>query len=677
MSDNLDLDALFGNATDTAENTAVSQDAFEQQEANLADFGQKYEAAEEGLASNPIYQIISSDKTGAEKQQALIDFVKVNIGEDSKAVVQELANIVEQYAQLSSITSSAVRDANNLDQAEVFNTTLQTIHQHQSDYSELSEMYNKAIVALMAAQQQGRGIKDIISETKAKRKKANELKAAMISQTEAVEEAQGEYDAQIEKQKKLQKEVEEAQAEKDKYTKGCEEVKDEQTGEVLQKKLQPLATLEQAYAAESGGWAFFGNKKKDALGKAIAEYKKKIKAADDVVDDLNPQVRNLEGPISRSKEALEAAQAELTAQETEYNAIEEELANDDTVKAVEELIGNGDNTHFTEQAKKFGDAGKQLVNLMESELAKCIDFYGLQQENQTKLLNTSTNLSSELKSIVAGLRKGLFAHEKDYKALSEELTAALEKIESDKAAELEKANEIEAEDERLEAIDNIEKEYIDLPPHVKQMQEDQREYESFLRDYSSRLEQISTFEEQITVSLAQTTQTHQTAVNLTHKTESLKNNQVTMVNAGTSNATATVSQLLQEININMMAEFGQAASKTNAMIAKTGTYASIHREKMSNKDRAESIKTLTDLSKTMDVAKAQLVEEAKKTAALQKLGTQATDQFEKSAQELVNTSRNSKNEARQKMQEDEAYAKQAVQSTASYFQGPKPKEPGQ
>ncbi|MEC7576248.1 MAG: hypothetical protein VX468_02890, partial [Pseudomonadota bacterium] len=77
------------------------------------------------------------------------------------------------------------------------------------------------------------------------------------------------------------------------------------------------------------------------------------------------------------------------------------------------------------------------------------------------------------------------------------------------------------------------------------------------------------------------------------------------------------------------------------------------------------------------VAKAQLVEEAKKTAALQKLGTQATDQFEKSAQELVNTSRNSKNEARQKMQEDEAYAKQAVQSTASYFQGPKPKEPGQ
>ncbi|MEE3323124.1 MAG: hypothetical protein VX196_04235, partial [Pseudomonadota bacterium] len=393
MSDNLDLDALFGNATDTAENTAVSQDAFEQQEANLADFGQKYEAAEEGLASNPIYQIISSDKTGAEKQQALIDFVKVNIGEDSKAVVQELANIVEQYAQLSSITSSAVRDANNLDQAEVFNTTLQTIHQHQSDYSELSEMYNKAIVALMAAQQQGRGIKDIISETKAKRKKANELKAAMISQTEAVEEAQGEYDAQIEKQKKLQKEVEEAQAEKDKYTKGCEEVKDEQTGEVLQKKLQPLATLEQAYAAESGGWAFFGNKKKDALGKAIAEYKKKIKAADDVVDDLNPQVRNLEGPISRSKEALEAAQAELTAQETEYNAIEEELANDDTVKAVEELIGNGDNTHFTEQAKKFGDAGKQLVNLMESELAKCIDFYGVQQENQTKLLNTSTNLS--------------------------------------------------------------------------------------------------------------------------------------------------------------------------------------------------------------------------------------------------------------------------------------------
>ncbi|MCS5597963.1 MAG: hypothetical protein NZ828_11995 [Alphaproteobacteria bacterium] len=677
MSDNLDLDALFGNATDTAENTAVSQDAFEQQEANLADFGQKYEAAEEGLASNPIYQIISSDKTGAEKQQALIDFVKVNIGEDSKAVVQELANIVEQYAQLSSITSSAVRDANNLDQAEVFNTTLQTIHQHQSDYSELSEMYNKAIVALMAAQQQGRGIKDIISETKAKRKKANELKAAMISQTEAVEEAQGEYDAQIEKQKKLQKEVEEAQAEKDKYTKGCEEVKDEQTGEVLQKKLQPLATLEQAYAAESGGWAFFGNKKKDALGKAIAEYKKKIKAADDVVDDLNPQVRNLEGPISRSKEALEAAQAELTAQETEYNAIEEELANDDTVKAVEELIGNGDNTHFTEQAKKFGDAGKQLVNLMESELAKCIDFYGVQQENQTKLLNTSTNLSSELKSIVAGLRKGLFAHEKDYKALSEELTAALEKIESDKAAELEKANEIEAEDERLEAIDNIEKEYIDLPPHVKQMQEDQREYESFLRDYSSRLEQISTFEEQITVSLAQTTQTHQTAVNLTHKTESLKNNQVTMVNAGTSNATATVSQLLQEININMMAEFGQAASKTNAMIAKTGTYASIHREKMSNKDRAESIKTLTDLSKTMDAAKAQLVEEAKKTAALQKLGTQATDQFEKSAQELVNTSRNSKNEARQKMQEDEAYAKQAVQSTASYFQGPKPKEPGQ
>jgi DNA repair exonuclease SbcCD ATPase subunit len=677
MNNDFDVDALFSDAAeaDTAQETNQNVDAYEQQEKNFTNFEDDYKTAEEGLEENPIYKIITSGQTGAEIQDALIAFTAVEVGEESDAVVQELANIVKQYAELSSITSSAVRAANNIDQAEVFNQTLEKIHGHQETYTDLSEMYNQAIQALMAAQKEGRGIKDIISETKQKRTELSGLKDSMISQSEATEEAQGEYDAQISKQKKLQLQVDEAQAIIEKYKNGCEEVKDEQ-GIVTQKKIPALAALEAAFAAESGGFFFFKNDKKEKIGAAIEKAKKEIKDADEIVDNINPQVTNLEGPISRSKATLDEAKTEFQAQQDKYKQLEDELANDATIKAVEELIGNGDSKHFTEQAKKFGNAGEELIKLMNTELASCVDFYVVQQENQQKLMNTSSNLSSQLKSVVAGLRKGLTKHEKAYKELTTKLEDSIQALDDKKASEIETAKAVENEEERLELIDDIEKKYMDLPPHVKQMKEDQRDYQNFASDYSARLDQISSFEQHITVALETTNVTHQNAVNLTRKSESLKNEQVTMVNNSTTNATATVAQLLQEININMIAEFGQAASKTNALINQTGVSAMVHRQEMANKDKAQSIKSLSELTKTMKSAKASLEVEAEKSVALQKMNANAAQQFEKSAQELVNTTMNSESNAKKRMQEDSAYAKQAVASTKSLFEGPKPKEPG-
>lgn len=676
MNTDFDVDSLFSDAAeaDTA-TTNQNADAYEQQEQNFTNFEDEYKDAESGLEENPIYQIITSGKTGAEIQEALIEFTAVEVGEESDKVVQELANIVKQYAELSSITSSAVRASNNIDQSEVFNETLEKIHGHQETYTELSETYNQAIQALMAAQSEGRGIKDIISETKKKRTELSGLKDSMISQSEAVEEAQGEYDAQINKQKKLQAQVDEAQATIEMYKNGCEEVKDEQ-GIVTQKKVPALAALEAAFAAESGGFFMFKNDKKEKLGAAVEKAKKAIKDADEIVDNLNPQVTNLEGPISRSKTTLDEAKAEFQAQQDKYTTLEDELANDATIKAVEELIGSGDNKHFTEQAKKFGNAGEELIRLMKTELASCVEFYGVQQSNQQKLLNTSSNLSSQLKSIVAGLRKGLTKHEKAYKELSSKLEDSLQSLENSKAEEIEVAKALEDEAERQEAIDDIEKKYMDLPPHVKQMKEDQRDYQSFANEYSARLDQIASFEQHISVALETTNVTHQNAVNLTRKSESLMNEQVTMVNNSTTNATATVAQLLQEININMIAEFGQAASKTNALINQTGVNAMVHRQEMANKDKAESIKSLSELTKTMKSAKAALEVEAEKSAALGKLNANAAQQFEKSAQDLVNTTINSESNAKKRMQEDEGYAKQALASTKELFQTAKPKEPG-
>tara|TARA_R110002126_G_scaffold13118_4_gene57080 strand:+ start:234605 stop:236641 length:2037 start_codon:yes stop_codon:yes gene_type:complete len=677
MNNDFDVDALFSDAaqTDTAPEASQDADAYEQQKVNLTNFEDKYKDAADGLGENPIYKIITSGQTGAEIQDALIAFTSVEVGEASTEVVQELANIVTQYAELSSITSSAVSEANNIDQAEVFNATLEKIHSNQETYTDLSEMYNQAIEALMAAQQEGRGIKDIISETKKKRTELSGLKDSMISQSEAVDEAQGEYDSQINKQKKLQIQVEAAQAIIEKYKNGCEEEKDEQ-GIVIQQKTPALAALEAAFAAEKDGFFFFKNDRKEKIGAAVEKAKQAIKDADEIVDNLNPQVTNLEGPISRAKATLDEAKTEFEAQENKYKQLEDELANDATIKAVEELIGNGDNKHFTEQAKKFGDAGKQLISLMNTELASCVDFYIVQQENQQKLLNTSSNLSSQLKSIVAGLRKGLTKHEKACKELTTKLEDSIQALDDKKSAEIETAKALEDEGERQDMIDDIEKKYLDLPPHVKQMKEDQRDYQNFASDYSARLDQIASFEQHITVALETTNVTHQNAVNLTRKSESLKNEQVTMVNNSTTNATATVAQLLQEININMIAEFGQAASKTNALITQTGVNAMAHRQKMGNKEKAQSIKNLSELTKTMKSAKAELEIEAEKSVALQKMNANAAQQFEKSAQDLVNTTMNSESNAKKRMQEDSAYAKQAVASTKSLFEGPKPKEPG-
>lgn len=669
MSDDFNFDELFSDAASTEAGEATEQevDIYQQQQENLKNFEEQYKQAETGLSENTIHQIVTSEMSISEQQEAIINAVVTEIGEDSEAVIKVLKELNAKYAELTTVTSETVRAASNLDQASVFTETMQEMANHQEAYSGKADMFFRAISALQAAQTENKGIKDIIAEAKAKRKKHSELKDAMLNQAEAVEKAQDEYDSKIAKQKSLQDIVDDAAKTKAEYTEGREEVKDEQTGDIIQEKINAIDAIEAAYNAESGGFLMFGGERKKQLGELLEANKKIIKDADEVLDDTNIQVTNMEPQIKRAQEALDKAKAELEAQQAEFQQIEDELANDDTIKAVEQVIGN-DPKHFSEQAKVFQESGTELIQLMKSDFAHCVDFYADQQENVGQLINVSGNLSNELELIISALRKAETTHEKNLTKLSDELNAELKSIEDEKQAKIDEAEaSIEDAAELGDRKAEIEKEYMDLPPLVQKLQDDHEAYQNFLRSYSSRLNQLVSFDQQNTVSLETSKITLNNAKDLALQAESLKNEQIATVSTSTTNATNTVEQLLMETKMHVLHEFGAAAQKTNVLLTNQGVETMIHRKGQNNKNRKGNIENLVSVKQTMDGASAKLKQEAVRSVALSKMETQAVQQLQDSANKLANVTKNSEAEIEQRMQSDEEFKENVKKTGAAMF----------
>jgi hypothetical protein len=669
MSDNeIDFGDIFGSEAAVAEqdNTSSAQDAQLELQQNLESFEKKFDEAKTSLEENPIHKIISSGKTGSETQQDIIDFALTEIGEGSEAVIEELSQISQQYASLSTMTSETVRQATNLDRAAVFTTTMQKMADNQSLYSEKAGMFNQAIAALQKVQKEGKDIKDVIQEAKGKRKKFSELKNSMLLQSETVEDAQSEYDRLISKQKGLQAIVDEAMQQKADYTDGREEVKDEQTGEIIKKKLPALEALKAAHAAEKSGFFGMGGKRKQELADFVKEYEDIIKAADEELDDTNIQVKNLEPQIKRAEAKLNEVKAELESQKTEHDAIEDHLKNDAVICAVEKVIGE-DDQHFVDQAKEFQLSGTELITLMETDFASCVDFYSEQQRNVGKLINVGGNLSSELELIISGLRKAETAHEKRYGDLSKKLEDALAAIEEEKQQAITQAETIENTEERGEKLAEIDKEYMDNPPLIQKMIDDKSAYQDFVRDFSARLQQIISFEQNVVVALETSKITQTNAQDLAREAESLKNEQIMTVSNSTTNATETVAQLMMEVRMNVIREFGNAANKDNTALIKQGVDTMVHRKVQGLKQGKEKVLNLNEVTTSMDKAAQQLKSAAEHSVALDKITSASVKRLEKSAQDLANTTKTSEEEVNAKMKSDPDYAKTVAQKGKDMF----------
>jgi DNA repair exonuclease SbcCD ATPase subunit len=668
MSDNeIDFGDIFGSEAAVAEqdNTSSAQEAQQELQQNLESFEKQFDEAKTSLEENPIHKIISSGKTWSETQQDIIDFALTEIGEGSEAVIEELSQISQQYAALSTMTSETVRQATNLDRAAVFTTTMQKMADNQNEYSEKAGMFNKAIAALQDVQKQGKDIKDVIQEAKGKRKKFSELKNSMLLQSEAVEDAQGEYDKLISKQKGLQTIVDEAMQQKADYTNGREEVKDEQ-GEVTQKKLPSLEALKAAHEAEKGGMFGFGGKRKQELADFVKEYEGIIKAAYEELDDTNIQVKNLEPQIKRAEAKLNEVKSELESQTTEHDAIQDHLKNDAIICAVEKVIGE-DDQHFVDQAKAFQGSGTELIQLMKTDFASCVDFYTEQQKNVGKLINVGGNLGSELELIISGLRKAETAHEKRYSKLSKKLEDALSTIEEEKQQAVTQAETIENEEERGEKLAEIDKEYMDNPPLIQKMIDDQSAYQDFVRNFSSRLEQIISFEQNVVVALETSKITQTNAADLAREAESLKNEQIMTVSNSTTNATETVAQLMMELRMNVIRAFGTAANKDNTVLIKQGVDTMVHRKVQALKQGKEKVLNLNEVTTSMDKASAQLKSAAEHSVALDKITTASVKRLAESAQGLANTTKTSEEEVNAKMKSDPDYAKTVAQKGKDMF----------
>lgn len=654
-----DFDDVFGDtaaATEEATSELASRVDFES-------FEEEYTQNETSIQDNEIYKILTSDASREEITKQLEEYCNVSTAEERKNLLAQMSTVHEFFSTQTNSISKAVIAATNIDQASLLNATIEKIGEETNLFVEQNEVIVNAIQAFQRAEEEGKEITEIIDEAQANIARANEIAATLIDQEQEIDSRKEDVAADIKKRDKLKQQQVDADATVERLTKGCEEVKDPQTGEVTQEAVFPLAAYQQKLKELEGGW--FKGKQKKEVQDVIDSYEAQIKEAKAESEALTPKIGNLNNEIAQDTAAIEKLEAEYASSLVEQEELRKEAEENEIIQAIADMVGDTKSSTAEEKTHELQELGDTLLNLISDEFSRCLDEYKEDQGNVRKLGNKTASVSDTLEILNTALTGARMQYDKDFKAKEIELDEAQAAYTQQQDDELAKAEGIENEDEKYDEISRIQDKYSVLPPSLQELKNEVEANGTFSTAFHRQTGSLTEFHQTIRDSHSQTRIVATNIDDLLNEADSKKNTLTVQVSSGVANSVNTLHTLLTEQNMKIVAAHTQKISKMNAVVHKTGVNSMGNRRTSQNRAKIDYIKQAKENVETMRAVAKTITEEARKGVALDAMVEKGLQAQEKAAQQLENSAKNSSDAARKAMNADSKlgaqWAKQANQ----------------